>query len=53
MFQGRIVSMAVLLLVGAVPSGAAQDICKSETGVFTIKVDLYASELGTFPRINQ
>jgi hypothetical protein len=52
MFQGRIVSMA-LLLVGAVPFGAAQDICKSSTGVFTVKVDLFASELGTFLRINQ
>jgi hypothetical protein len=53
MFQSRTVSMAVLLLVGAAPFGAAQDICKSETGVYTVKVDLFASELGTFLRINQ
>jgi hypothetical protein len=52
MFQGRIVSMA-LLLVGAAPFGAAQDICTSNNGVFTVKVDLFASELGTFLRINQ
>jgi hypothetical protein len=53
MFQGRIVSMALLLLVAA-PFGAAQDICKSDSNTFTVKVDLYASELGTFVRrINQ
>jgi hypothetical protein len=51
MFQGRIVAM--LLLVGTAPFGAAQEICKSETNIFTVKVDLFASELGTFLRINQ
>jgi hypothetical protein len=51
-FQGRIVS-TTLLLVGAIPFGAAQDICRSSSGVFTVKVDLFASELGTFLRINQ
>jgi hypothetical protein len=53
MFQSRVVSMTLLLLAGAVRFGAAQGICKSETGVFTVKVDLFASELGTFLRINQ
>jgi hypothetical protein len=54
MFQGRAVSIALLLLlVGAIPFAAAQDICKSETNTFTAKVDLFASELGTFVRINQ
>jgi hypothetical protein len=54
MFQSRVVSMTLLLLAGAVRFGAAQGICKSETGVFTVKVDLFASELGTFVlRINQ
>ena len=33
------------------PFGAAQDICKSETNTFTGKVDLFASELGTFLRM--
>jgi hypothetical protein len=42
-----------LLLVGAVHFGAAQDICRSSTGVFTVKVDLFASELGTFLLINR
>jgi hypothetical protein len=45
MFQGKVIYMALLLLV---PFGAAQDICKSENNVFTVKVDLFASELGTF-----
>jgi hypothetical protein len=53
MFEGRIVSMTLLLLVGAVPFGAAQDICTSDSNTFTVKVDLFASELGTFLRIKQ
>jgi hypothetical protein len=53
MFQSRVVSVTLLLLAGAVPFGVAQGICKSETGAFTVKVDLFASELGTFLRINQ
>jgi hypothetical protein len=53
MFPGQSVTMALLLLVGS-PFGAAQDICISETNTFNVKVDLYASELGTFVRrINQ
>jgi hypothetical protein len=53
MYQGRSVTMALLLLVGA-PFGAAQDICTSDDNTFTVKVDLFASELGTFMRrINQ
>jgi hypothetical protein len=51
MFQGRIASMAVLLLVGAAPFGAAEHICKSQSNTWTVKVDLFASELGTFVRI--
>jgi hypothetical protein len=43
MFLRRIV---VLLLVGAAPFGAAQEICTSKSNSFNVKVDLYASELG-------
>jgi hypothetical protein len=48
MFQSRVVFMALLLLVGAAPIRAAEVICTSSSNVFTVKVDLFASELGTF-----
>jgi hypothetical protein len=45
MWTGQQLSAMILL---AAPFGAAAEICKSETNTFTVKVDLFASELGTY-----